>query len=241
MSRADGRALDQLRPVRILPDFITTAPGSVLIEWGGTRVICTASMEEKNAPFRIGTGKGWLTAEYDMLPASTDRRKSRSRGKVDGRSTEIQRLIGRSLRSVMDFEALGERSIYIDCDVIQADGGTRTASITGGYVALALACRRWVEAGILEKNPIREAVAAVSVGIVEDIPRLDLMYVEDSAAQVDMNVVLTASGRFIELQGTGEERPFSQEELDRLLALARKGAGELLELQRRTLEEVFRG
>lgn len=241
MNRADGRQYDQLRPVRIIPDFITTAPGSVLIEWGGTRVICTAIMEEKNAPFRIGTGMGWLTAEYDMLPASTDRRKNRSRGKVDGRSTEIQRLIGRSLRSVMDFEALGERSIYIDCDVIQADGGTRTASITGGYVALALACRRWVEQGILEKNPIREGVAAVSVGVVDDVPQLDLMYVEDSAAQVDMNVVITSSGRFIELQGTGEERPFTQEELDQLLVLARKGAGELLALQEQVIGEVFHG
>lgn len=198
-------------------------------------------MEERNAPFRVGTGKGWLTAEYDMLPASTDRRKSRSRGKVDGRSTEIQRLIGRSLRSVMDFEALGERSIYVDCDVIQADGGTRTASITGGYVALALACRKWLQEGILEKSPIREAVAAVSVGVVEDVPRLDLMYAEDSAAQVDMNVVMTSSGRFIEVQGTGEDRPFTQEELDSMLALARKGVRELLVFQEKALQEADRG
>jgi ribonuclease PH len=232
----DERELDQLRPVRMQADFIPSTPGSVLIEWGNTRVICTATMDERNAPFRAGSGLGWLTAEYDMLPGSTDKRKSRSRNKVDGRSTEIQRLIGRSLRSVMDFEALGERSIYIDCDVIQADGGTRTASITGGYVALVLACKAWMANGVITHWPIRQGVAAVSVGIVKDTPRLDLMYAEDSQAQVDMNVVMTEDGCLVEVQGTGEERPFTRSEFDTLLLLAEKGIGELLAMQKEVIE-----
>jgi ribonuclease PH len=242
MKRQDGRALDELRPIKITTDFVKFAEGSCLIQCGDTMVLCCASIENRTPP-HVPEGEGWVTAEYSMLPRANRERSKRdiAKLKLSPRSAEIQRLVGRSLRAAVDMEALGEHTITIDCDVIQGDGGTRTASVTGGFIALALACRRWVEQGILEKNPIREGVAAVSVGVVDDVPRLDLMYVEDSAAQVDMNVVITSSGRFIELQGTGEERPFTQEELDQLLVLARKGAGELLALQEQVIGEVFHG
>lgn len=235
--RADGRSNDQKRTMKITPGVLPNAAGSVLVETGNTRVLCSCMLEERTAPFLTGTGKGWLTAEYAMLPASTPVRKARERGKPDGRSTEIQRLIGRALRTAVDLESLGERSIYIDCDVISADGGTRTASICGGYAALALAVNGWLEKGVLAANPLRDGVAAVSVGIVEEEALLDLCYTEDSHAQVDMNVVMTHSGKFVEIQGTGEERAFSEEELSSLLALAKKGIGEIISLQKQTIGE----
>jgi len=229
--RSDGRAPNQMRPVKLTPDFISTAEGSVLIEIGQTRVICTASIEAGVPSFLKGTGKGWVTSEYGMLPRATEQRTPReaSRGRPSGRTLEIQRVIGRSLRAVTDTEALGERTIWIDCDVIQADGGTRTASITGAFVALALALERLVAAGILPAVPLRESVAATSVGIVDDELLLDLAYEEDSRAQVDMNVVATGSGRFVEIQATAEGRPFAGDELQRLLALASDGVRQLTE------------
>ena len=226
--RVDERKNDQLRPVEIMPDFTKTTGGSVLITWGDTRVLCTALLEDGTMPFLKDTGKGWLTAEYAMLPSSTVGRKKRG---SDGRATEIQRLIGRSLREAVDFEALGEKVIYVDCDVLQADGGTRTASITGAYVAVRLGVDRWLKEGRLEKDPLIHQVAAVSVGIVNEIPMLDLRYVEDSKAQVDMNIVMNESGDMIEVQGTGEGRAFSRAELDELLRLGEKGIRELMELQ----------
>ncbi len=237
VKRSDGRAADQLRQISITPGFITHPAGSVLIESGATRVICTASIEEEVPRFLRGQGRGWVTAEYGMLPGSTNTRVEReaARGRIGGRTMEIQRLIGRSLRAVVDMEALGERSIKIDCDVIQADGGTRTASITGAWVALSLACRKLLESGAVEQDPIREAVAAVSVGVVGEHSLLDLCYEEDSGAEVDMNVVMTASGRFIELQGTAEGEPFDKSTLTELLALAESGIGELIEIQRGVL------
>ncbi len=235
--RADGRLPRDLREVRLHPDFITSAPGSALIEVGNTRVICTATVEEKVPPHLKGTGKGWITAEYSMLPAAGDARSPRERSRTSGRTMEIQRLIGRSMRSVADLSLLGERTIWLDCDVIQADGGTRTAAITGGYVALALACRRLVQMRALEKNPLKDFVAAVSVGLLGDIPLLDLDYSEDVAAAVDMNVVMTGDGRLVEVQGTGEIRPFKREEMDVLLSLAQEGIRELIEVQRRLLSE----
>ena len=211
MIRVDGRKLDQLRPLKMTDNFLMHPAGSVLIETGDTKVICTACVEEKTAPHLKGTGKGWVTAEYAMLPGSTADRKKRDGVKKDGRSTEIQRLIGRSLRSVVDLDKLGERSIYIDCDVIQADGGTRTASITGAFVAMVQAMKKLKADGLIEEVPITSFLSAVSVGKVADQLMLDLCYEEDSRAQVDMNVIMTDDGRFVELQGTGEEAPFTAE------------------------------
>ena len=239
--RADGRAADQLRPVKLTPDFIPTAEGSVLIEVGSTRVICTATVEDSVPGFVKGTGRGWITAEYSMLPRATQQRTPRdsNRGRTSGRSQEIQRLIGRSLRAIARLDTLGERSIMLDCDVIQADGGTRTASITGAYVALGLACQRLVDLRILRSLPLTDAVAATSVGLVDGSPLLDLTYAEDSRAQVDMNVVMTGAGRFVEVQATAESAPFAQDELDRLLVLARTGVRELLDAQQDILRFNF--
>ena len=225
MTRVDGRSADQLRPVKFTPGFISSASGSVLIEVGRTRVICTAMVEESVPGWMRGRGTGWVTSEYGMLPGSTDSRKPRdaSRGKSDGRTIEIQRLIGRSLRSVIDFTALGERTIWIDCDVIEADGGTRCAAICGGYVALHLALADLVGDRRLAAMPLSDSVAAVSVGIVDGEPLLDLAYVEDSRAEVDMNVVMSGSGALIEVQATAEQTPFGRTSLDRLLELAASG------------------
>ena len=236
MTRPDGRAKDEMRPVKLTTGFTMYAEGSVLAEMGNTKVICTASVEEKVPPFLEGKGLGWVTAEYAMLPRSTNTRKKRDIKslKLDGRSSEIQRLIGRAL---VDREALGERQITIDCDVIQADGGTRCASITGGYAALYLACRKLVDEGVIEKMPLTAAVSAVSVGIFEDEAVLDLNYAEDSHAIVDCNVVMTSKGEFIEVQGTGEGRPFTRNELDQLLALGEQGCSRLCEIQKSVLGE----
>ena len=235
--RPDGRAVDQLRPVSFERDFTVFAMGSVLVSMGRTRVLCTASVEERVPPWMRGTGRGWVTAEYSMLPGSTTERASReaARGKQSGRTQEIQRLIGRSLRAVCDLVALGEVQITVDCDVLQADGGTRTASICGGYVALHDACSRLVQAGTLRAHPLTDSVAAVSVGIVDAVPMLDLPYVEDSRAEVDMNVVMTGSGRFVEVQGTAEGAAFSRSELDELLLLAEQGIAMLTAAQREVL------
>ena len=232
--RTDARTSNQLRPTRLTPNYLLHPEGSVLIEAGRTKVICTASVEDRVPPFLRGTGKGWVTAEYGMLPRATSTRTTReaSAGKVGGRTQEIQRLIGRSLRAVTQLEALGERTVWVDCDVIQADGGTRTASITGGFVALVLALEKLRAAGALPRIPVTDYVAATSVGIVGGEPMLDLAYEEDSRADIDMNVVQTGDGRFIEVQGTAEAAPFSREALDSLLALASGGIRELVELQR---------
>ena len=232
--RADGRRPDELRPIHIEPGFITSATGSVLIAAGNTRVICTAMVEEQVPGWRRGSGKGWVTAEYGMLPGSTDTRKQRdaSRGKVDGRSTEIQRLIGRSLRSVVDLAKLGERRVWVDCDVIQADGGTRCASITGGYVALEIALRSLQEKGLIAELPLLDSIAAVSVGVVGGELLLDLPYVEDSRAEVDMNVVATGSGLVVEVQATAEGPPVERSVIDGLMDLALLGCTELTGLQR---------
>lgn len=233
--RHDTRTFDQLRNTKITPNISPYAEGSALIEVGGTKVICTASVEDKVPLFLRNKGLGWVTAEYAMLPRATNTRTQRETQRPSGRTQEIQRLIGRSLRAVVDTKVLGERQIFLDCDVIQADGGTRCASITGAYVALALACRRLVKQGIIKTNPILSEVAAVSVGIIEAIPILDLAYAEDSEADVDMNVVCTGSGKFIELQGTAEREPFSREQMDEMLILAEKGINQLFEIQRRVL------
>jgi len=227
--RADGRAPDALRPTTIEPGFVRSATGSALISQGGTRVICTASAVESVPRWMAGKGSGWVTAEYGMLPASTGDRKQRdvTRGRPDGRTVEIQRLIGRSLRGVIDFAALGERTIYVDCDVLEADGGTRCAAITGGYAALKLALARLVDEGKLDSIPLTQAVAAVSCGIVGGAPLLDLDYPEDSTAEVDMNVVMTADGGLVEVQATAERTPLSRASLDALLELAAAGIGEL--------------
>ncbi|MBQ4505363.1 MAG: ribonuclease PH [Firmicutes bacterium] len=238
MIRVDGRKLDQLRPLKMTDNFLMHPAGSVLIETGDTKVICTACVEEKTAPHLKGTGKGWVTAEYAMLPGSTADRKKRDGVKKDGRSTEIQRLIGRSLRSVVDLDKLGERSIYIDCDVIQADGGTRTASITGAFVAMVQAMKKLKADGLIEEVPITSFLSAVSVGKVADQLMLDLCYEEDSRAQVDMNVIMTDDGRFVELQGTGEEAPFTAEEMVGLVALAKKGCEELCKAQKEIIGEL---
>ncbi len=237
--RKDGRKNDEMRPVRITRNYLKTAEGSVLIEVGDTKVICTASIEERVPPFLKDTGRGWITAEYGMLPRSTSTRSMResTTGRVGGRTQEIQRLIGRSLRSVVDLDLIGERTIYIDCDVIQADGGTRTASITGGFVALYDAMRFAVQNGIIERNPVKNMVSAISVGIVGGEPMLDLCYEEDYRAEVDMNVVMTGDGRFIEVQGTAEGEPFTKETLNELLLLAEKGIKELIALQKEVLGE----
>lgn len=225
MARPDLRRNDELRKVKIIKDFTKNAAASVLMKQGDTWVLCTATVEDNVPPHVKGSGKGWVTAEYSMLPSATNERNRRdiSKLKISPRSSEIQRLIGRALRSVCDLSILGERSIIIDCDVLQADGGTRCASITGGYIALALAIKKMIAVGELEKNPITANVAAISVGIVEDEPRLDLCYLEDSSAQADFNVVMTSSGDIIELQGTGEERPFTKAEMDKMLSLGKKG------------------
>ncbi len=231
--RHDGRQTNQLRSIKIERGFTLYAEGSVLISFGETRVLCNASVEEKVPPFMRGQGRGWVTAEYSMLPRSTQTRSVReaARGKVGGRTMEIQRLIGRALRAVVDFELLGERTIVIDCDVLQADGGTRTASITGAWIALADAIDELLSQGLLKKSPLKDSVAAVSSGIVKGQPVLDLDYVEDSSASVDMNFVMTGDGRFVEVQGTAEEEPFSAAELDDLRNLAGEGCRQLTQLQ----------
>jgi ribonuclease PH len=239
--RSNGRTSDQVRAVKITPDFISQAEGSVLIELGKTRVICTATVDDGVPSFLKGTGKGWVTSEYGMLPRATEERTPReaSRGKQSGRTLEIQRLIGRSLRAVTDQEALGEKTVWIDCDVIEADGGTRTASITGAFVALALAMERLVAAGMLKRSPLIDTVAATSVGIVNDVALLDLCYEEDARAEVDMNVVMTGRGDFVEIQATAEGRPFTGGEMQDLLALAAAGIRRLAEEQRVILPARF--
>jgi ribonuclease PH len=234
MPRVDGRAADAIRATRLTPNYLIHAEGSVLIDVGNTRVICAASIEDRVPPFLRGTGKGWVTAEYGMLPRSTSTRMQReaSAGKIGGRTQEIQRLIGRSLRSVINLTELGERTVWIDCDVLQADGGTRTAAITGGFVALILALEKLRERGGIPRVPVTDYVAATSVGIVGGEPMLDLAYEEDSRAEVDMNVIKTSDGRFIELQGTAETKPFDRGALDSLLALADKGISDLIAQQR---------
>jgi ribonuclease PH len=235
--RVDGRAPDEKRPVRVTPDFTKFAEGCVLIECGDTRVLCTATLENRVPPHLKDQGMGWVTSEYAMLPRSSPQRIAResSKGKVGGRTHEIQRLIGRSLRTITDLRKLGERTIMIDCDVLQADGGTRTASITGGFIALAMAIRKLREQGMVGAGVLLDHVAAISVGVVEGRPVLDLNYIEDSQAETDMNLVLTGNGGFIELQGTAEKKPFNDDELAQLLALGRKGVGELIAIQKEIL------
>lgn len=243
MLRADGRAPDELRPTKITPNFISSAEGSVLIETGQTRVIVTATVDDGVPSFLKGSGKGWVTGEYGMLPRSTEERTPReaARGRQSGRTLEIQRMIGRALRAATDLKALGERTVFLDCDVIQADGGTRTASITGAFVALALAFERMVAAGMLRTVPLIDSVAATSVGIVDEELLLDLNYEEDSRAQVDMNVVMTGGGRLVEVQASAEGRPYSSEELQDLLDLASAGIEQLAEVQRELLHINLRG
>lgn len=239
-ARTDGRAADELRPVKITPGFLPYAEGSVLIEMGQTRVICSASIDERLPPFLRNSGQGWITAEYSMLPRATQQRTSREigRGGPSGRTHEIQRLIGRSIRAAANMRLLGERTITLDCDVLQADGGTRTAAITGAYVAFALAVNRLLAAGKIQRNIITNEVAAISVGVVENTPLLDLKYDEDSRAEVDMNVVCTGDGRFIEVQGTAEREPFSRAQMDSLLALATDGLATLIARQREIIEQA---
>jgi ribonuclease PH len=238
MTRQDGRNPGQLRPVRITRNYTRHAEGSVLIEFGDTKVLCTASVEERLPPHKKGSGEGWVTAEYGMLPRSTNTRTDReaARGKQTGRTQEIQRLIGRSMRAVVDLKLLGERQITIDCDVIQADGGTRTAAITGAYVALQDAVGVLMKKGVVRQSPIRDAVAAISVGIHDGTALLDLDYAEDSSCETDMNVVMTGSGHFVEVQGTAEGAAFSREEMDALLDLATKGIRDLVQAQKDALE-----
>lgn len=238
--RSDNREPEQLRPVKIVPDYITTAEGSVLIEIGNTRVICTASVEETVPQFLRNTGKGWVSAEYGMLPRSTLTRTMRdvTRGRPSGRTHEIQRLIGRSLRAVIDLTRLGERTIWVDCDVIQADGGTRTASITGAFVALGLALEKLVDAGTLTSVPLRDFVAAISVGIVDGEIMLDLSYEEDSRAEVDMNFVMTAGHRIVEIQATAEHRVFDEQQLSQMIALSRSGIDSLISKQQAVLNQL---
>ena len=236
--RPSNRAPDQMRPANLTPNYTMHAEGSVLVEFGNTRVLCNASVEERVPGFLRGKGQGWVTAEYGMLPRSTSERMGReaARGRQGGRTMEIQRLIGRSLRAVVDMRKLGERTITIDCDVIQADGGTRTASITGGFVALAQAVQKLLSDGLIKQNPLTGSVASVSVGIDKGTPILDLDYAEDSNAETDMNVVMTDSGLFIEVQGTAEGHPFSEDEMQQMLGLARKGITELCDRQKAVLE-----
>ncbi|WP_048439830.1 ribonuclease PH [Caenimonas sp. SL110] len=236
-ARSGGRAADQLRPIRITRGYTIHAEGSVLIEFGNTRVLCTASVEEKVPPHKRGSGEGWVTAEYGMLPRSTHTRSDReaARGKQSGRTQEIQRLIGRSMRAVFDLKALGERTIQLDCDVLQADGGTRTAAITGAFVSAQDAVNKLIAAGKLTASPITGPVAAVSVGIVQGVPLLDLEYIEDVSCDTDMNVVMTGAGHFVEVQGTAEGVAFTRAEMDELLRLAEKGIGELVTLQGQAL------
>jgi ribonuclease PH len=235
--RTDGRKNNELRPLRVTPSYIKTADGSVLIEMGDTRVICTAKLEERVPPFLRNSGKGWITAEYGMLPGSSQQRIGResSRGKIGGRTHEIQRLIGRSLRAIADLNSLGERTIWIDCDVIQADGGTRTASITGAYVALAEAARGWLERGMMQVDPLKDSVAAVSIGMVDGRILLDLCYAEDSKADVDMNFVMTGTGKFIEVQGTAESAPFTKRQMERMAEIAEDGIRQLIKAQKKII------
>ena len=239
--RSDNRTPEQMRPLNIVPDFISTAEGSALIELGNTRVICTASVEETVPAWMRNSGKGWITSEYGMLPRSTLTRTAReaARGKQSGRTQEIQRLIGRSLRAVTDLTRLGERSIWIDCDVIQADGGTRTASITGAFVALGLALEKLVEAGTLTSAPIRDFVAATSVGVVDGEIMLDLCYEEDARAEVDLNFVMTGAKKIVEVQATAEQKPFDDAQLQKMLALARKGVESLVARQQAVLHKLL--
>jgi ribonuclease PH len=232
--RIDQRQPGQLRPVKVLTEYLLTAEGSALIEVGNTRVLCAASVEETVPPFLRGSGKGWVTAEYSMLPRATSTRTAReiAKGRASGRTMEIQRLIGRSLRSVIDMDILGERSVILDCDVLQADGGTRTAAITGAYIALSAAVRQLVKFGALKKSPIRDFVAATSVGMIRGTPMLDLCYEEDSQADVDMNVVMTGSGKFVEVQATAEKSAFDDAQMGEMLALARRGIEELVTIQK---------
>ena len=238
-TRSNNRAANQLRPVRITRGYTIHAEGSVLIEFGDTKVLCTASVEEKVPSHKKGSGEGWVTAEYGMLPRATHTRGDReaARGKQSGRTQEIQRLIGRSMRAVFDLKKLGERTIHLDCDVLQADGGTRTASITGAFVAAQDAVNTLIASGKLSASPITQSVAAISVGIVQGVPLLDLEYTEDSACDTDMNVVMTGAGNFVEVQGTAEGAAFSRKEMDALLALAEKGIAELVLLQRQALQK----
>jgi len=237
--RPDGRKNDQMREVKIQQNFVDTAEGSVLISMGKTRVICTASIEERVPPFLKDQKKGWVTAEYSMLPRSTKTRSAResATGRISGRTHEIQRLIGRALRSVVDLTAIGERTIWIDCDVLQADGGTRTAAITGAFICLADALKYALRNGLIEKTPLKDYLAAVSVGVVKGEPVIDLCYTEDYAAEVDMNIVMTGSGKYVEVQGTAEGAPFSRETLDVLLKLAEEGIHHLTGIQKKILEE----
>ena len=234
-TRIDNRTFDQIRNTKITPNISPYAEGSALIEVGGTKVICTASIEERVPPFLRNKGTGWVTAEYAMLPRATNTRTNRETQRPSGRTQEIQRLIGRSLRAVVDTKILGERQIFLDCDVIQADGGTRCASITGAYVALALACRKLVKNNTIKKSPLLSEVAAVSVGIIESTAILDLAYTEDSNAEVDMNIVCTGAGHFIEIQGTAERKPFTREQMNEMLALAEIGINHLFTIQRNAL------
>lgn len=235
-SRIDARAADEIRKTKITPNISPYAEGSALIEVGGTKVICMATVEDRVPPWMRNDGRGWVTAEYGMLPRATHTRVRRETQRPSGRTMEIQRLIGRSLRAVVDLDILGERQVFVDCDVIQADGGTRCASITGAYVALALACRRLLKNSKIIRSPIISEVAAISVGIVEGTAIADLKYEEDSTADVDMNVVCTGSGKFIELQGTAEQEPFDRDQMDEMLALAEKGLQELFSIQREALK-----
>ena len=239
--RDNGRGLNQLREIKITPNYIIHPEGSVLIEFGNTKVICTATVQDGVPPFLRNSGKGWLTAEYSMLPRATETRNQReaAKGKLTGRTMEIQRLIGRALRTAVDLDSLGEKTIMLDCDVIQADGGTRTASITGAYVALAIACKRVLKDGKIKRDVLKENVAAISVGIVDRKAMLDLKYTEDSAAEVDMNVVMNNKMELIEVQGTGEESTFSRGELNAMLDFAEKGLKEIFELQDKAIEEAF--
>lgn len=241
LTRIDGRTNDQLREVKITRNFTKYAEGSVLIEAGDTKVICTATVEEKIPPFKKGSEEGWITAEYSMLPRATKDRNMRdiNRLKLNGRTSEIQRLIGRALRSIVDLSALGERTITIDCDVIQADGGTRTASITGGFIVLMEACSKLHKNGMIKKMPVNGFIAAVSVGIVDGRELLDLCYAEDSEAKVDMNIVMNDQKQFIEIQGTGEQAPFSKDEFNALLALGEKGIQELIVMQKMALRDIL--
>ncbi len=241
MVRPSKRAADEMRSLQFIPNFTMHAAGSVLAVFGNTKVLCTASIEERVPPFLRGEGKGWITAEYGMLPGSTHTRSSReaARGKQSGRTLEIQRLIGRSLRAAVDLELLGERTITIDCDVIQADGGTRTASISGGYIALVLALHKLVEQGLLEKTPLVSQIAAISVGIYQGVPVLDLDYLEDSAADTDMNVIMDNSGQMIEVQATAEQAPFSTKELLEMIKLAEKGIAQITAAQVAVLAEAI--
>jgi len=241
MNRIENREFNEKRKVTVTPDYILHAEGSVLIEMGNTKVICTATVEEKIPRFLKGQGKGWVTAEYSMLPRSTHTRKIRdiAKGKLDGRTSEIQRLIGRSLRSVVDLEKLGERTIWLDCDVIQADGGTRTASITGAYIAMVIAMQGLIKKELITEIPVKQYLAAISVGLLEDNIALDLCYEEDSNAFVDMNVVMTHDKGIVEVQGTGEEAPFTREQMNTMLDYAEKGILELVEVQKEVIGELF--